>query len=113
MAEARVRALEQALASVPTIRQTETQVKEQMDLYFGLIKNLLDAGGFSAPRNFRTRDAKDHAPTSWSGDKDSIMFSEFMGSVKNRADALHDGGVEMLELVEGSKIPVEEDKLDF
>jgi len=41
------------------------------------------------------------------------MFSEFMGSVKNWADALHDGGVEMLELVEGSKNPIEVDQLDF
>ena len=100
-------------ASYATTEHTKAYVKEQLDLYMNTIKMLLETGSHgSAHQGFRTRDAKDHPPKQWSGEKDAVSFSEFMSSVKNWADVLHDQGVEMLEYVEGSKAPVEEGELD-
>ena len=58
------------------------------------------------------RDAKVHVPNRWSGEKDSVGFAEFLSPAKNWAGALHDDGMEMLELVEGRKTPIDESKLD-
>ena len=108
-----MQALEHRVNALPTVAQVEAHVKEQMDLYMGTIKALITSTGMPhEPNNFRTKDARDHVPKPWSGDKDSISFTEVISSVKNWADALHDKGVEMLELVEVSKVPIEEDKLD-
>ena len=108
-----MRLVENKFTEYPTMHETRAHLKEQLDLYLGTIKALLDAGGMGANQNnFRTKDSKDHAPKLWSGDKDNISFVEFLGSVKNWADTLHEHGVEMLELVEGSQVPIEENKLD-
>ena len=109
--EARIAALEQALGNRPTVSQTQEHVKIQLDLYMGTITELIGQRADGQGR-FRTRDAKEHVPKHCSGDKDKISSVEFMASVKNWADVLHDKGVDIIEHVESSGTPIDERKID-
>lgn len=111
--EARVAALEAAIMGISTVAQTDAHVKDQLEKYIGIFKDLIKfQKPDHAPGQLRLKDAKDNSPKEWSGDKDKITVTEFMASVKNWVDVLHDEGVEMLEQVEGSRVPIDEDKVD-
>ena len=51
------------------------------------------------------KDAKQYMPKTWTGTTDKTNITEFIDNVKNWADVLSKKGVEMLELVEVSKVP--------
>ena len=104
--EHRIGLAEAAILERPTFQQ----VKEEMDKYLGLIKDLVKREDHKS--TFNACDAQHHKPIKWFGRKDKVDFTEFSNAVKNWAEVLHGEGVVMMEEYETKAKPIEENEID-
>ena len=112
--EVRLDAMEPQIALLPTSMHIEKYVKEEIEKTINVLHELLKKmpHGDGQKKTMNIKDASGYIPRAWTGTTDKTKITEYIDNDKNWADILCDSGVELLELVERNKEPVDERDID-